>query len=228
MTSVEALVAATAAYFVWATVVSDSLFHRVWSLALGLLEFSVLNLPRLWPSWSAYCLISFVAVDFIFCVALSPLQRFIAPVSPRQPTFPSVEEVTPPKTKGVNLEHLPVLTESVLKPLEPLLMRPWLMFTFLHNSVVAVHGLGSNPSTTWQSRSSSPAGPTISWLRDLLPQENLHIRVLICNHNTRWDTGAINKSLQHYGDDLLRGLRRARQRKEVSRFLARNYRLFLS
>ncbi|KAH0829766.1 ribonuclease p/mrp subunit [Fonsecaea pedrosoi] len=191
MTTVEALVTATGAYFAWATVVSDSLFHRVWGLALGLLEFSVLILPQLWPSWSAYSLILFIVVDFVFCVALSPLQPLIFPASPRHPTFPSVEEIHPPKTESVNSESPPIVAD-----------------------VVAVHGLGSNPTTTWQPRPSSPAGPTVSWPRDLLPKENLNIRVLVCNHNTRWDTGAINKSLQHYGDDLLRGLRRVRQRKE--------------
>lgn len=113
MTSVEALVATTTAYFVWATVVSDSLFHRVWSLALGLLELGVLILPRLWPSWSAYFLILFIVIDSTICVALSPLQRFVIRVSPRHPTSPSVEEVNPLKTEGVNLEHQPVLAESV-------------------------------------------------------------------------------------------------------------------
>lgn len=113
MISVEALVTAIAAYFVWAIVVSDSQFHRVWSLALGLLELGVLILPRLWPSWSAYCLILALVVDFIFCIALSPLQRFIVPVSPRHATFPSVEEVTSVKTESGNREHLPVLAESV-------------------------------------------------------------------------------------------------------------------
>lgn len=113
MTSSEVLVATTIAYFVWATVVLDSHFHRVWSLALGSLEFSVLVLPREWPSWSAYFLIFLTVIDVVFCVALSPLQRFIVPVSPRYPAFPSIEEVPPLKTDDVNQEHVPVLAESV-------------------------------------------------------------------------------------------------------------------
>lgn len=35
------------------------------------------------------------------------------------------------------------------------------------------------------------------------------------NHNSAWETNALSKSLQEYGDDLLRALRRVRQTAEV-------------
>jgi hypothetical protein len=111
MTTIEALISTTAAYFIWAIVFSDSFFHRIWSLALTLLEASVLILPHLWPSWSAYYLILFIIIDFILCVVLSPLQRFIFPVSSRQSTFPSIEEVTPHHSKDTNPEHDLILAE---------------------------------------------------------------------------------------------------------------------
>jgi len=109
----EFLVATTAAYLVWAIVASDNLFHRIWSLALGFLEVSVLVLPHLWPSWSAFFLILFIVVDFIFCVTLSPFQRFIVPAAPQHQKTPSIEEVPPVGTEDVNLEDLPYLAELV-------------------------------------------------------------------------------------------------------------------
>ncbi|KAH0538071.1 hypothetical protein FGG08_005333 [Glutinoglossum americanum] len=37
------------------------------------------------------------------------------------------------------------------------------------------------------------------------------------NHNTKWEAGALSKSLREYGDDLLRALRRVRQTPEEKR-----------
>ena len=53
------------------------------------------------------------------------------------------------------------------------------------------------------------------WLRDFLPKENLNARIMAFNHNTAWEARALKKSLQEHGDDLLRALRRVRQRAEV-------------
>jgi len=54
------------------------------------------------------------------------------------------------------------------------------------------------------------------WLRDFLPKANLNARIMAFNHSTAWEANAFSKSLQEYGDDLLRALRRVRQRAEVS------------
>jgi hypothetical protein len=101
----------------------------------------------------------------------------------------------------------------------------------LADSIIAVHGLGSNPDTAWQSRtsvplesSSDPATHPI-WLRDFLPQDlqkdGLRVRVMAFNHNTRWKAGALSKSLEDYGQDLLRELAEKRRSVEVSDLLYR-------
>ena len=97
-------------------------------------------------------------------------------------------------------------------------------------SIIAVHGLASNPKTTWESRKHSedtcihdrqikrpPDAPITKpmWLRDFLPEEGLDARIMAFNHNTAWEANALSKSLQDYGDDLLRVLCRARQSAEV-------------
>lgn len=100
------------------------------------------------------------------------------------------------------------------------------------DSIVAVHGLGSNPHTTWLPRKSSrpedgsgQIDPTTKpmWLRDILPQDlqgrGFRVRVLAFNHNTRWKVSALSKSVQDYAEDLLRKLDYKRQLEEVSNHL---------
>lgn len=53
------------------------------------------------------------------------------------------------------------------------------------------------------------------WLREFLPEDLPNTRVMAFNHNTRWEANALSKSLQDYGEDLLRALRRKRQTPEV-------------
>ncbi|KAK4957786.1 hypothetical protein LTR66_013240 [Elasticomyces elasticus] len=52
------------------------------------------------------------------------------------------------------------------------------------------------------------------WLRDFLPEEGLHARIMAFNHNTAWQANAIAKSLQDHGEDLVRALRRVRKTPE--------------
>jgi hypothetical protein len=109
----------------------------------------------------------------------------------------------------------------------------WVYLVLTHalpaDSIVAVHGLGSNPHTTWLPRSedgSSQINPTTKpmWLRDILPQDlqsrGFRVRVLAFNHNTRWKVNALSKSLQDYAEDLLRKLDYKRQLEEVSNQLS--------
>jgi hypothetical protein len=53
------------------------------------------------------------------------------------------------------------------------------------------------------------------WLRDFLPKEILNARILLFNHNTRWRTNAVSKTLKDHGDDLLRALRSVSKTPEV-------------
>jgi hypothetical protein len=53
------------------------------------------------------------------------------------------------------------------------------------------------------------------WLRDFLPKEDLNARILLFNHNTRWQTNAVSKTLKDHGNDLLGALRVVRQAPEV-------------
>lgn len=99
----------------------------------------------------------------------------------------------------------------------------------LTGSIVAVHGLGSDPDTTWKSRRNLSLekfrGPTPSenqrlWLNEFLPEDlrkvGFSVRIMTFNHNTRWTANAVNKSLFDFAEDLLRELSANRQSAEVS------------
>src|SRR5450432_3445586 len=62
------------------------------------------------------------------------------------------------------------------------------------------------------------------WLRDFLPQDlqndGLKVRVMVFNHNTRWETNTLSKSLEDYAQDLLREVGEKRRSKEVSNCLS--------
>lgn len=78
-------------------------------------------------------------------------------------------------------------------------------------SIVYVHGLDSNPQTTTESRSSEK----VSWVRDLLPKDDLNCRIMAFNHDTRWKSNALSKSLKDLGDDLIHALASKRETLEV-------------
>ncbi|KAI2670243.1 hypothetical protein CBS147355_9437 [Penicillium roqueforti] len=80
--------------------------------------------------------------------------------------------------------------------------------TFLAD-IVYVHGLDSNPLTTTE-RSSEK----VSWVRDLLPKENLNCRIMAFNYDTRWMSNALSKSLKDLGDDLIHALASKRETLE--------------
>ncbi|KAI1829755.1 hypothetical protein DTO013E5_7634 [Penicillium roqueforti] len=81
--------------------------------------------------------------------------------------------------------------------------------TFLAD-IVYVHGLDSNPQTTTESRSSEK----VSWVRDLLPKDDLNCRIMAFNHDTRWKSNALSKSLKDLGDDLIHALASKRETLE--------------
>lgn len=93
-------------------------------------------------------------------------------------------------------------------------------------SIVAVHGLASDPLTTWRAYPETKGHDDGSnnapmWLKDFLPHEDgIKIRVFAFNHNTAWKYDALTKSLRDHGEDLLSALRLIRQGEEVSYQLA--------
>ena len=131
--------------------------------------------------------------------------------------------------------------EGVAECVPLLLYMPWqdILLNPPPPSIVAVHGLGSTPKTAWESRKrvqqarelANPpdatcpqAGhkhsrvnePNPNWLRDFLPAEKLGARIMAFNHNTAWKANALSKSLEDYGQDLLRALSEVRLTDEVS------------
>lgn len=102
-----------------------------------------------------------------------------------------------------------------------IIMTDYLIFIII--SIVAVHGLGSNPKSTWNSYkhpeetdSQENLVQKHMWLRDRLPNDIPEARVMTFNHNTSWQANALSKSLNQHGRDLLMVLRRARDKPAVS------------
>jgi hypothetical protein len=56
----------------------------------------------------------------------------------------------------------------------------------------------------------------VSWVRDLLPKEKLNCRIMAFNHDSRWKSNALSKSLKDFGYDLFLALSIKRQNPEVS------------
>ncbi|RDW73350.1 hypothetical protein BP6252_07257 [Coleophoma cylindrospora] len=191
-------------YLIWAVVYSDSLFHRVWSLGLCCL------LPLATALFSQHIsiftapLFLLTILDLALCIALSPAQVLLFH-SPTQSKRKVLDIIFPPSTSSADHEEAQKTTIA---------------------DIVVVHGLASS-QTTWEARE-EPAQPDLkpqnasqalpatklSWVHDFLPQENLNCRIMVFNHNTRWEDNALSKSLSDHGDDLVRALSRARQKSE--------------
>jgi hypothetical protein len=200
-------------YFVPAVIFWESLFHRVWSLALLCLPLSIIALYH--PPLSDYTLpiLIFTILDFMLSVALSPVQIIL---------YPREDDGTDPSAlKIINDEAVQtkIYAEFVPPSLVYSCSLPRLI-RVLAFSIIVVHGLASKLGTAWdsckhaQDTDTTPA-PKLMWLYDFLPKEKLNARILLFNHNTRWQTNAVSKSLKDYGKDLLRALRRVRQTPEV-------------
>jgi hypothetical protein len=105
-----------------------------------------------------------------------------------------------------------------------------------------VHGLGSNPDTTWrtekvstqpQSEKSTAEYTTsdkeyVCWVTDFLPQdispeERKDICVFFYNHDSFWQKNAVQTRLQNLGLDLLNRIKtHIRRTEEVSEKKALN------
>ncbi|KAH8154490.1 uncharacterized protein LAJ45_01018 [Morchella importuna] len=75
----------------------------------------------------------------------------------------------------------------------------------INGSIVAVHGLGSNPDWAWTHDSG------VMWLRDLLPNSLPNARIMAFNHNSKWDRDSSVKSIEHCGKELLDNLNLVRK-----------------
>lgn len=214
-------------YVTWGVLQSKALFHRVWSLALFfflLLTYQLCILPA-----SIYTILLSVIDLLLFslCVALSPAQLILFRHDTSESNFKRLDELTKGSPDKVVAELVHPFPYS----------RFFANRTIISISVIAVHGLASNPQTTWRTSthvqqdvslvstysesttSTAPHRSSISpesiWLRDFLPQEGLRVRVIMFNHNTAWEANALSKSLDDYGEDLLGALCDARTTDEV-------------
>lgn len=85
-------------------------------------------------------------------------------------------------------------------------------------SIIFVHGLGSNPDTTWTVQT-QPSKSTatdiqrnISWISEFLPQDlppsiRENTRVFFYNHDSYWQRDAVQTRLWSLGEGLLQRIR---------------------
>jgi hypothetical protein len=86
-------------------------------------------------------------------------------------------------------------------------------------SIVFVHGLGSNPDTTWQAARRAEAANasqeaardndrSVNWVRDFLPEDlppaiYRDVRMFFYNYDSYWKREAVHTRLAHDGNELL-------------------------
>lgn len=83
-------------------------------------------------------------------------------------------------------------------------------------SIIFVHGLGSNPDTTWRAErcATTPDTPCleseryVNWVSDFLPDDlcsdtNQDIRLFYYNHDSYWKRDALPERLNTFGHKLL-------------------------
>lgn len=72
-----------------------------------------------------------------------------------------------------------------------------------------MHGLGSNPDTTWQARRATDSGEEdVTWVSDFLPDDLHHleagdIRLYFFNFESFWKRDAVQVRLATIGNDFL-------------------------
>ncbi|KAK1976079.1 hypothetical protein LZ30DRAFT_324763 [Colletotrichum cereale] len=82
--------------------------------------------------------------------------------------------------------------------------------------LVFVHGLGSNPDTTWRAKASQHDGASpdtkrfVNWVSDFLPDDlqtaQRNIRTFFYNYDTYWQRDAVDSRLQTLGNEFLEEL----------------------
>lgn len=81
--------------------------------------------------------------------------------------------------------------------------------TDIYFSVYAIHGLGSDPASTWNN---SKNGTNVCWLKDLLPKVPglTNIKVTMVNHQSHWSEDAANMQFEDHARTLLDEIERVR------------------
>ena len=96
------------------------------------------------------------------------------------------------------------------------------VLTGLFGSIIFVHGLGSNPDTTWRTEKVTPKPESersttdsatndkeyVCWVTDFLPQDipsavREDIRVFFYNHDSFWQRDAVQTRLWNLGHNML-------------------------
>ncbi|GMF76432.1 unnamed protein product [Aspergillus oryzae] len=94
----------------------------------------------------------------------------------------------------------------------------------IYRSIVFVHGLGSNPDTTWRARTSTQTtGASTeypSWISDFLPDDlslpdHQDVRIFFFNFDSYWKRDAVQTRLANIGNDLLEHITNTMRRSEA-------------
>jgi hypothetical protein len=82
----------------------------------------------------------------------------------------------------------------------------------IKHSIVAIHGLNGHPDTSWTAANGT------NWLRDLLPSEFPHARILTYGYDayTRDRAQLTAESIRDHAETLISSLALERQRTNVS------------
>jgi hypothetical protein len=245
MAALAVLTTVAGFYMAWAQILSDTRFHQIWSLAL--LSFLLLTLQLYGLPISTYTIPLYILDFAIFalCLALSPAQVLLFPrESPDREKkaittyHPKSHSPGPDGSSGSDGHSENTIVVEFVLPLPCLVISIVDQSSRFANSILAVHGLASNPKTTWHKPSPSSSVPDSSvdvhnlpsnpetereklWLRDCLPIDIPNARIMAFNHNTAWQEDALSKSLHNHADDLLRALDWERQSPVVGRSLGK-------
>jgi hypothetical protein len=110
------------------------------------------------------------------------------------------------------------------------MLSPHCTCTDILDSVVFVHGLGSNPDTTWKARTnhqqsnSQASNEYVCWVTDFLPDdisstERENVRLFFYNYDSYWQRDAVQKRLHGLGKEMLHELQEIRKDWRVSRIV---------
>ncbi|KZL80862.1 alpha beta-hydrolase [Colletotrichum incanum] len=93
--------------------------------------------------------------------------------------------------------------------------------------IVFIHGLGSNPDTTWRAKvypheETVPGNERfVNWVSDFLPHDlqttQRNIRIFFYNYDTYWQIDAVESRLQNLGNEFLEELHSTVYKSEVER-----------
>jgi len=83
-------------------------------------------------------------------------------------------------------------------------LQRWMMSANKAASIVAIHGLGGDPYTTWT------ADNKAMWPRDFIPQIIPSARVMTFGYNSKWAFSPSTADINDFAHDLLNRLRNKR------------------